>query len=111
MGTVSCREKMPERGRKLTEVRLQEMDLEEEDLEEETGFGPEFQDITSLLIQDSSQKDQSTKSEHLCSLKFKICISLSVFFVLLFLFLLYLAYSETDVENDSLTNLMIDLPE
>merc|ERR1712126_418335 len=74
-------------------------------------LGGDFQDITSLLLQDSVSPPSLHYKHNLCSRKLKICVSSSLALILLLLLLLYLAYRETDKEMNSLTNLMIDLSE
>merc|ERR1712002_236052 len=98
-----------ERGDWGDMVGIQLEDWEEG--EEESGFGSDFQDITSLLLQDSASPPSSNYKKHLCSPRLKICVSSSPALIVFLLLLLYLASRETDKEINSLTNLMIDLSE
>merc|ERR1711970_1453152 len=94
-------------------LKMERIQLDEEDWECETDLGPEFQDITSLLLQDpeSSPRQPGQQrplwfwvTEHT-----KICIGAAVALIVLLLLVIYLTYSQNQLE--STVDVMMEMPD
>ena len=75
-------------------------------------LGPEFQDITSLLLQDPENLSRQTTTKR--SLWFwtkhtKICVGAAFALVLLLLLVVYLTYSQNQLETTM--DVMMELPD
>jgi len=91
---------------------MERIQLNEEDWECETDLGPEFQDITSLLLQDPENSSRQTTTKR--SLWFwtkhtKICVGAAFALVLLLLLVVYLTYSQKQLETTM--DMMMELPD
>ena len=73
-------------------------------------MGPEFQDITSLLLQDPENPPRQTGKRSLWLTEHtKFCIGTAFAFVLLLLLVIYLTYSQDQLE--STVDVMMDMPD
>ena len=75
-------------------------------------MGPEFQDITSLLLQDPETSPRQTGKRPLwfwLREHTKICIATAFALLLLLLLVIYLTYSQDQLE--STMDVMMDMPD
>ena len=76
-------------------------------------LGAEFQDITSLLLQEpESSRGQASKQRPLwfwVAEHTKICIGAAIALILLLLFVIYLTYSQDQLE--STVDVMMEMPD
>ena len=75
-------------------------------------LGPEFQDITSLLLQDPDNSPRQTGKRTLwiwLTEHTKICIGVAIALLVLLLLVIYLTYSQTQLE--STLDVMMEMPD
>merc|ERR1712181_107559 len=96
-----------------SQVKMERIQLEEEEWECETDLGGEFQDITSLLLQEpESSRGQASKQRPLwfwVTEHTKICIGAAFALIVLLLFVIYLTYSQDQLE--STVDVMMEMPD
>ena len=75
-------------------------------------MGSEFQDITSLLLQDPENPPRQTGKRSLwfwLTEHTKICVGVAIALVVLLLLVIYLTYSQDQLE--STVDVMMDMPD
>ena len=71
----------------------------------------DFQDITALLLTDPAPSRPSIPHKHaLCSVRARVCLGAALLLLLLLL-IIYSTYSQAEREEESLTDMILDLPE